>query len=88
MISQSLEECVNGNNCEGCEWQTYPEWLNAGVTPNQLVVTLHGAPKNEDNLFEMMEASNYVIFHKEADIRYGGMWQEYGFLKLTPEFFK
>ncbi len=74
-------------DCEGCEWNTYQEWLNSGVTPNQIVVSLHGAPKNEDNIFEMMEANNYVIFHKEADTRYGGMWQEYGFLQLTPQFF-
>ncbi len=74
-------------DCEGCEWHTYQEWLTSGVTPRQIVVSLHGSPKNEDNIFEMLEAKNYVIFHREADMRYGGMWQDYGFLKLAPEFF-
>lgn len=74
-------------DCEGCEWHTYKEWLISGVTPKQIVTTLHGAPRNEDNIFEMLEADNYVIFHREADMRYGGMWQEYGFLKLAPAFF-
>lgn len=75
-------------DCEGCEWHTFREWLDSGASARQIVVTLHGAPKNEDDIFEILEANNYVIFHREADTRYGGMWQEYGFLKLAPEFFK
>jgi len=74
-------------DCEGCEWNTFREWLNSGILPRQIVVTLHGAPGNEHNIFELLEANNYVIFHREADVRYGGMWQEYGFLRLAPEFF-
>jgi len=38
--------------------------------------------------FETMEEQNYVIFHKEADTQYGGIWQEYSFLKLDPSFFE
>jgi hypothetical protein len=75
-------------DCEGCEWHTYPEWLNSGVEPRQLLVSFHGAPRNEDEVFEMMAQRNYVIFHREADTRYGGMWQEYGFLGLDSSFFK
>ena len=74
-------------DCEGCEWQTFREWLTSGISSRQILVTLHGAPKNDDDLFEQLEADNYVIFHREADTRYGGMWQEYGFLKLAPQFF-
>jgi len=75
-------------DCDGCEWHTFSEWLSSGVTPRQLLVSLHGAPRNEDELFELMEKHNFVIFHREADTRYGGLWQEYGFLKLDPSFFK
>ena len=74
-------------DCDGCEWHTWSEWLTSGVTPRQLLVSLHGAPRNEDEVFEMMESNNYVIFHREADTRYGGMWQEYGFLRLDNSFF-
>lgn len=74
-------------DCEGCEWQTFREWLTSGISSKQILATLHGAPKNDDDLFEQLEANNYVIFHREADTRYSGMWQEYGFLKLAPEFF-
>ena len=34
-----------------------------------------------------MERENYVIFHKEPDTQYGGIWQEYGFIRLTNDFF-
>ncbi len=74
-------------DCDGCEWHTFKEWLSSGVTTRQLVVSLHGTPRNEDELFEILEKNNYVIFHREADTRYGGMWQEYGFLQLDPSFF-
>ncbi len=74
-------------DCEGCEWHTYTEWLNSGVKPRQLLVSFHGAPRNEDQVFEIMMQKDYVIFHREADTRYGGMWQQYGFLKLDASFF-
>jgi len=74
-------------DCDGCEWHTFSEWITSGVRPRQVVTSLHGAPRNEDELFEILEKNNYVIFHREADTRYGGMWQEYGFLKLSPSFF-
>ena len=56
-------------DCDGCEWHTYQEWLTSGVTPRQVVVSLHGAPRNEDEIFEFMEKNNFVIFHREADTR-------------------
>jgi len=74
-------------DCEGCEWSTFREWLQSGITVRQIMVTLHGSPKNEDDIFETLEANNYVIFHREADVRYGGMWQQYGFIRLAKEFF-
>jgi hypothetical protein len=75
-------------DCDGCEWHTFSEWVSSGVLPRQLLVSLHGAPRNEDELFELMEKEDFAIFHREADTRYGGLWQEYGFLKLDPSFFK
>jgi len=54
----------------------------------QILIELHGTPKNDVDFFESMKDNNYVIFHKEADTQYGGIWQEYGFLKLAPEFFE
>jgi hypothetical protein len=74
-------------DCDGCEWNTFPEWLSSGIEPRQLLVSIHGSPRNEDELFEMMERNNFAIFHREADTWYGGMIQEYGFLRLHDHFF-
>ena len=74
-------------DCNGCEWSTYKEWLTSGIHIKQILVELHGAPRNEDTLFEDIEREGFVIFHKEADVRVAGIWQEFGFLRLAPEFF-
>ena len=51
---------------------------------------LHGSPEHYVNkFFDTMREEGYVIFHKEANTQYfGGMSQDYGFLKLGPDFFK
>ena len=35
-------------DCDGCEWNTFPEWLSSGIEPRQLLVSIHGSPRNED----------------------------------------
>lgn len=76
-------------DCQACEWSTYKEWFTSGLASiRQILVELHGTPRNDDKFFEIMEEQNYVIFHKEADTQYGGIWQEYSFLRLNPSFFK
>ena len=74
-------------DCSGCEWNTYKEWLTSGVEIKQILVELHGAPRNEDTLFEELESHGYVIFHNEPDVRVAGIWQEFGFLRLSADFF-
>uniref|UniRef100_A0A7S2EJ57 Methyltransferase domain-containing protein n=1 Tax=Ditylum brightwellii TaxID=49249 RepID=A0A7S2EJ57_9STRA len=75
-------------DCEECEWNAYSDWFSSKVEMRQILIELHGTPKNDVDFFESMKDNNYVIFHKEADTQYGGIWQEYGFLKLAPEFFE
>jgi len=82
-------------DCEACEWHIFREWFdhgnsggNGGVVMRQILVELHGSPKYEDDFFETMEKNNFVIFHREADTQYAGIWQEYSFLRLAPQFFE
>jgi len=75
-------------DCEACEWHTFREWFDVPVVMRQILVELHGAPKFSDNFFETLEENSFVIFHREADTQYGGIWQEYSFLRLSPDFFE
>jgi len=74
-------------DCESCEWTQYADWLNVDADLKQILVELHGTPRLATNIFEMLRVAGYVIFHKEVDVQYGGMWVEYGFLKLHQDFF-
>lgn len=84
-------------DCEACEWRIFREWFDhskeggggggKGIVMRQILVELHGAPRFENDFFETMERNNFVIFHREADTQYAGIWQEYSFLRLAPEFF-
>ena len=75
-------------DCESCEWTQYRDWTNSDATLHQILVELHGSPHNDNRLFEDLRHQGYVVFHKEVDAQYGGMWVEFGFLRLHPEFFK
>jgi len=78
-------------DCKLCEWDTYRDWFTAGTGHiHQILVELHGSPEHYVNqFFDTMRQEGYVIFHKEANTQhFGGMSQDYGFLKLSPDFFK
>ena len=73
-------------DCEGCEWQVYPTWLNAGVHLRQILVEMHGNKGDEiTRFFQNMYDNDYVVFHKEANTRFwrSGPFYEYSFLKLS-----
>jgi Methyltransferase domain len=88
-------------DCEGCEWQIYPDFFLPGIDLRQILIELHAnniqisknggtvlMPETPD-FFKMMER-NYVIFHKEPNIQWsvGAAAIEYCFLKLHPAFFE
>jgi len=81
-------------DCEGCEWDTYQSWFDGNnVLIRQVLVELHG-PFDTDfekahNFMKFMTDSGYVIFHKEPNTEgCGGNCLEFGFLKMSPEFFQ
>jgi hypothetical protein len=73
-------------DCEWCEWFTYKQWLKADL--RQILVETHNAPMpNARDFFYDLHDAGYVIFSKEANYvnRAGGV--EFGFLKLSTDFF-
>ena len=76
---------------QGCEWDTYKEWFDAGIYLRQILVEVHNSPENVSSFFYKMQEEGYVTFHKEPNIKYSGsnmLCVEYAFLKLSPNFFE
>jgi len=74
-------------DCEGCEWHTYTEWLEAGDLRQILVEThRHPLPQAKEFFYTLHDAG-YVIFSKESNY----LWKygvEFAFLKkLSTDFF-
>ncbi len=87
-------------DCEGCEFDIYKdlfihdhseEDIDSGCSPAalmQILVQVHGAPTNVINdFFSTFQDQGYVTFHKGPSIEGSGNEQDYGFLKLSDEFF-
>ena len=75
-------------DCEGCEWDTYEEWLKDDVDLRQILVETHLAPMPlVKNFFYALHDAGYVIFSKEANYLWNANGVEYAFLKLSPNFF-
>merc|ERR1712217_322395 len=78
-------------DCEGCEWDTFGDWLNAGVDIGQIMVELHwrdNAPRVQE-FYKALQDHGYVVFNKEPNtLGCGGDCVEYSFLKLDPAFSK
>ena len=75
-------------DCEGCEWNTYAEWFNSGVTLKQILVEVHSSPLGKaDKFFTALQEEGYVTFHKEPNLYTEGKCVEYALLKLEPSFF-
>lgn len=73
-------------DCEWCEWFTYEQWLQQDI--RQILVETHHAPMPEAQaFFQDLHDAGYVIFSKEANYLMGGGGVEFGFLKLSRDFF-
>jgi hypothetical protein len=74
-------------DCEGCEWQSYKDWIRADL--RQIVVEVHDSPVAAVNdFFQGIHDAGYVMFHKEPNIQFSnGQCQEISFLKMQKSFF-
>jgi hypothetical protein len=75
-------------DCEGCEWQTYPDWIHyPGI--RQVLVETHKLPKNKTmglDFFDSFERNNLLMYSKEVNPWGGGDSLEFSFVKLHPDF--
>ena len=85
-------------DCEGCEWQTYRDWIQtpkdgndqgALVDIRQILVETHEVVPVTSQFFQDIHQAGYVLFHKEPNIMFGGgICVEFSFLKLAPSYFE
>lgn len=47
-------------DCEGCEWKTYKDWIDADI--RQLLVEVHWAPSIAQDFFQDFQNAGYVTF--------------------------
>lgn len=73
-------------DCEGCEWETYLDWLYLDI--RQVQVETHGWNKGSLKFFEDMREAGYAMFSKEANTLARGTCMEFSFIKLKQSFFK
>lgn len=72
-------------DCEGCEWSTYKDWIDADI--RQLLVEVHHVPQIANDFFTDLRKAGYVTYHKEPNIQYGGgECLEYAMLKLSLDY--
>jgi hypothetical protein len=76
--------------CDGCEWSVYKDILDSDAFITQLLLELHEAPYQVNDLFLEMKKHGYVIFHRETDSvdKGGGQNHAYSFIRLAPAFFE
>ena len=72
-------------DCEGCEWDTYLDWLFLDI--RQVQVETHGWNKGSLKFFEDMRRAGFAMFSKEANTLARGTCMEFSFLKLKQSFF-
>lgn len=73
-------------DCEGCERESYMDWLQVDI--RQVQVETHGWDNQTLAFFEDMRKAGYVMFSKEANVLAMGTCYEFSFLKLKKSFFE
>lgn len=53
-------------DCEGCEWATYKDWINADM--RQILVEVHRVPEIAQDFFSDLQKAGYVTFVSYKDI--------------------
>merc|ERR1740127_210012 len=54
-------------DCEGCEWDTYGDWMSSGLDIRQILVELHwiGNATRAQQFYKALGSKGYVAFSKE-----------------------
>lgn len=75
-------------DCEWCEWFVWQDWLAPGIDMRQILVETHNAPMpNARDFFFGLHDAGFVVFSKEANYENGAGGVEFGFVKLSTDFF-
>lgn len=76
-------------DCEGCEYATFPDWLDES-TPmlQQILVETHASSANNmKDFFDSLKEAGYVKYSKEHNTQLPNLpCYEYGFLKLRKDY--
>lgn len=80
-------------DCDGCEWETYKDWLDPKIDVRQLLVEIHAAKQKGNKLIRFFIdflGRGFLPFSKEANtkpknLRCGSFF-EYGFIRLDTSF--
>ncbi|KAL7515055.1 hypothetical protein ACHAXN_012298 [Cyclotella atomus] len=75
-------------DCEGCEWDIYPDLLSLSYPIHQLIIQTHGLPNPNQvhSMFNAMRMDGYVITHKQQEPAGNGEVFDYSFLKLSKSY--
>lgn len=74
-------------DCEGCEWDSYEDWIGLGI--RQILIETHSLPANKSlglHFFDSFIQHDYVLYSKEVNPWGGGQYVEFSYLKLHPDF--
>lgn len=72
-------------DCEGCEWDLYPDILSLADHVKQVLLQMHGTPFMTNDLFLAMQQNGYLIYHRAAS-GYAEI-HDYSFIKMEPNFY-
>eukprot|EP00934_Nitzschia_sp_Nitz4_P009000 Nitzschia sp. Nitz4//scaffold51_size120721//61613//62572//NITZ4_003731-RA/size120721-processed-gene-0.126-mRNA-1//1//CDS//3329553874//8990//frame0 len=74
-------------DCEGCEWDSYPDWI--GLDIRQVLVETHSLPENKSQglaFFNSFLNNNFILYSKEVNPWGGGQYVEFSYLRMHPDF--
>lgn len=74
-------------DCEGCEWDTYQDWIHLDI--RQILIETHSLPKQKGSglrFFDSFTRQNFLMFSKEVNPWGGGGCLEFSYIKLHPDF--
>ena len=72
---------------EGCEWETYQDWLGDDMPLlHQILVEVHGCPESVLDFMDSFEKVGYLRYHKEPNIQSNPSCLELGMIKVSSFF--